>query len=82
MDDRAVQMVFRTARNRNEVDLTLDIFEISPFDEGEIEKLHKEMMGEALALRAITEDDLQEIYRECVHLLEDDYRSAGGDRSS
>lgn len=60
----------------------LDIFEISPFDEEEIEKLHKEMMGEALALRAITEDDLQEIYRECVQLLEDDYRAAGGDRSS
>lgn len=60
----------------------LDIFEISPFDEEEIEKLHKEMMGEALALRAITEDDLQEIHRECVHLLEDDYRSAGGDKGS
>lgn len=28
----------------------LDIFEISPFDEGEIEKLHMEMMGEALAI--------------------------------
>lgn len=60
----------------------LDIFEISPFDEEEIEKLHKEMMGEALALRAITEDDLQEIHRECVQLLEDDYRAVGGDRSS
>ena len=60
----------------------LDIFDISPFDEEEIEKLHKEMMGEALALRAITEDDLQEIYRECLKLLEDDYRAAGGDRSS
>ena len=82
MDDRAAQMGFRTARNRNGVDLMLDIFEISPFDEEEIEKLHKEMMGEALALRAITEDDLQEIHRECVQLLEDDYRAAGGDRSS
>lgn len=60
----------------------LDIFEISPFDEEEIKKLHKEMMGEALVLRAITEDDLQEIHRECVQLLEDDYRAAGGDRSS
>ena len=81
MDDRAVQMVFRTARNRNEVDLTLDIFEISPFNEGEIEKLHKEMMGEALVLRAITEDDLQEINHEIVKLLEDDY-CAGGDKGS
>lgn len=33
MDDRAVSDGFRTARNRNEVDLTLDIFEISPITE-------------------------------------------------
>lgn len=75
-------MVFRTARNRNEVDLTLDIFEISPFDDGEIEKLHRSMMGEALAMRSIIFDEVQQKIREIVKLLEDDYRSAGGDKGS
>lgn len=75
-------MVFRTARNRNEVDLTLDIFEISPFDEGEIEKLHKEMMGEALVMRCTIFDEVQQMIREITKLLEDDYRSAGGDKGS
>lgn len=75
-------MVFRTARNRNEVDLTLDIFEISPFNDGEIEKLHKEMMGEALVMRCMIFDEVRQKIREIVKLLEDDYSSAGGDKES
>lgn len=57
----------------------LDIFEISPFDEGEIEKLHKEMMSEVLAMRCAIFDEVEREIREIVNLLEDDYRSAGGD---
>ena len=60
----------------------LDIFEISPFDEGEIEKLHKEMMGEALVMRCTIFDEVRQMIREIVKLLEDDYRSAGGDKES
>lgn len=55
------------------MDLTLDIFEISTFDKGEIEKLHKEMMGEALAMRSIIFDEVDQEIREIVKLLEDDY---------
>lgn len=58
----------------------LDIFEISPFDEGEIEKLHRSMMAEALAMRCIIFDEVQQKIREIVKLLEDDHRSAGGDK--
>lgn len=60
----------------------LDIFEISPFDEEEIEKLHKEMMGEALVMRSIIFDEVEQEIREITKLLEDDYRSAGGDKGS
>ena len=60
----------------------LDIFEISPFDEGEIEKLHKEMMGEALVMRSIIFDEVEQEIHEITKLLEDDYRSAGGDKGS
>lgn len=75
-------MVLRTARNRNEVDLMLDIFEISPFDEGEIEKLHRRMMAEALAMRCIIIDEVQQKIREILKLLEDDHFFAGGDKGS
>lgn len=60
----------------------LDIFEISPFNEGEIEKLHKEMMSEALVMRCTIFDEVRQMFREIVKLLEDDYRSAGGDKGS
>lgn len=60
----------------------LDIFEISPFDEGEIEQLHKEMMGEALAMRSIIFDEVEQEIHEIAKLLEDDIRSAGGDKES
>lgn len=60
----------------------LDIFEISPFNEGEIEKLHKEMMGEALVMRCTIFDEVRQMIREITNLLEDDYRSAGGDKGS